>query len=160
MNSTASQPMTDLNRALGCANDAEAFRNLLRAAQAGCLRAQSLAGLAYHTGRGVAADFEQAASWYRKAAAGGDSCAMANLGVMSFLGQGTVADDVDAYTWLRSAVGLGQKRLLPVIDLLERRLTGDSREPDGGIACLVSPQTPEVRPCARAVCDPCLCEPV
>jgi hypothetical protein len=124
------------------------------------LRAQSLAGLAYHTGRGVAADFEQAASWYRKAAAGGDSCAMANLGVMSFLGQGTVTDDVDAYTWLRSAVGLGRKRLLPVIDLLERRLTGDSREPDGGIACLVSPQTPEVRPCPRAVCDPCLCDPV
>jgi len=71
-----------------------------------------------------------------------------------------VADDVDAYTWLRSAVGLGRKQLLPVIDLLERRLTGDSREPDGGIACLVSPQTPEVRPCSRAVCDPCLCDPV
>ena len=73
MTSTASQPMTDLNRALGCANDAEAFRSLLRAAQGGCLRAQSLAGLAYHTGRGVAVDFEQAAGWYRKAAAGGDT---------------------------------------------------------------------------------------
>jgi TPR repeat protein len=160
MNSTARQPMTDLNRALGCANDAEAFRSLLRAAQGGCLRAQSLVGLAYHTGRGVALDFEQAAGWYRKAAAGGDSCAMANLGVMSFLGQGTVADNVDAYTWLRSAVGLGHEQLRPALDLLERRLTGNSREYDGRIACLVSPQTPEVRPCPRAVCDPCLCEPV
>jgi TPR repeat protein len=152
--------MADLNRALGCPNEADAFRNLLRAAQAGCLRAQSLAGLAYHTGRGVAVDFEQAASWYRKAAAGGDSCAMANLGVMSFLGQGTVADDIDAYTWLRSAVGLGHEQLRPALDLLERRLTGDSREHDSRMECLVSPQAPEVRPCQRAVCDPCLCDGV
>jgi hypothetical protein len=160
MNSTARQPMTDLNRALGCANDADAFRSLLRAAQGGCLRAQSLAGLAYHTGRGVAMDFEQAAGWYRMAAAGGDSCAMANLGVMSFLGQGTVADDVDADTWLRSAVGLGHKRFLPVMDLLERRLTGNFCEHDSRIACLVSPQTPEVRSCPRTVCDSCLCDGV
>jgi hypothetical protein len=152
--------MTDLNRALGCSNDADAFRHLLRAAQAGCLRAQSLAGLAYHTGRGVAVDFEQAAGWYRKAAAGGDSCSIANLGVMSFLGQGTVADDVDAYTWLRSAVGLGHKRLRPVIDLLERRITGNSRAGDGRIVSWISPQTPEVRPCTRAACDPCRCDTV
>jgi hypothetical protein len=163
MISTASQPMTDLNRALAGSNDADAFRNLLRAAQAGCLRAQSLAGLAYHTGRGVALDFERAACWYRMAAGGGDSYAIANLGVMSLLGQGTVIDDVDAYTWLQSAVGLGHRQLRPVIDLLERRLTGDSRECtecDGRIATLISPQTPPVRPCTRAACDPCRCDAV
>ena len=160
MTSTVNQRIVDFNRALACASEDEAFDSLLRAAHAGCLRAQSLVGLAYHTGRGVAVDFEQAAGWYRKAAAGGDSCAMANLGAMSLLGQGTVADDVDAYTWLRSAVGLGHERFLPVIDLLERRLTGDSHEHDSRIVSGISPQTPEVRPCPRAVCDPCLCEPV
>jgi hypothetical protein len=155
--------MTDLNHALGCSNATEAFRNLLRAAQAGCLRAQSLVGLAYHTGRGVAVDFERAADWYRKAAGGGDSYAIANLGVMSFLGQGAVADDVDAYTWLQSAVGLGRQQLRPVIDLLERRLTGqssDSNECDGSLATLISPQTPAVRPCSRTGCDPCRCDAV
>jgi hypothetical protein len=160
MNSTANQPMTDLNRALACPNEADAFANLLRAAEAGCLRAQSLVGLAYHTGRGVPLDFGCAAVWYRKAAAASDSYAMANLGVMSFLGQGTAADDLDAYTWLQSAVGLGQKRLRPVIDLLERRLTGNFRECDSRIVSWLSPQTPEVRPCTKAACDPCRCDGV
>ena len=94
------------------------------------------------------------------AAGGGDSYAIANLGVMSLLGQGTVIDDVDAYTWLQSAAGLGHRQLRPVIDLLERRLTGDSRECtecDGSIAALISPQTPPVRPCTRTACDPCRC---
>jgi len=113
MSSTAHQPMADLNRALACASDAGAFGHLLRAAEAGCLRAQSLVGLAYHTGRGVAVDFERAADWYRKAAGGGDSFAIANLGVMRLLGQGAAADEVDAYTWLQSAVGLGHTGLRP-----------------------------------------------
>jgi len=150
--------MIDLNRALGCPNDADAFRDLLCAAHAGCLRAQFLVGLAYHTGRGVTLDFEQAAGWYRKAAGGGDGYAMANLGVMSLLGQGALPDDVDAYTWLQSAVGLGHTRLRPVIDLLEQRLTGHSPECDGRIATLISPQIPAVRPCPLAACDPCRCE--
>jgi len=148
--------MTDLNRALGCANDAEAFRSLLRAAQGGCLRAQSLVGLAYHTGRGVAVDFDCAAAWYRKAAAGGDSYAIANLGVLSLSGQGAIADEIDAYTWLQSAVGLGHTRLRPVVELLEQRITDE-----GDCAAAlpsIAPQTPPARPCVRKVCDYSLCE--
>jgi TPR repeat protein len=159
MITTATQPMADLNRALASASDADAFGSLLRAAQAGCLRAQTLVGWAYQTGRGVAVDFERAADWYRKAACGGDSYAIANLGVMSLLGQGAAADDLEAYTWLQSAVGLGHADLRPVLDRLERRVTGAST--DGGpFAPLVLPQTPSVRPCTKPVCDPSRCDAV
>jgi TPR repeat protein len=154
----AHQPMADLNRALRSTNDADAFSAFLFAARAGCLRAQSLVGLAYHTGRGVAVDFERAAEWYCKAAAGGDSYAMANLGMMSLLGQGMAADDVDAYVWLQSAVGLGHRSLRPAVAMLERRIAGRDAAGRDGILTSVAPQRPGVRPCAMAVCDPSRCE--
>ena len=155
MLSTAHQPMADLNRALACESDADAFSHLLRAAEAGCLRAQSLVGLAYHTGRGVAVDFGRAADWYGKAAGGADSFAIANLGVMNLLGQGA-ADEIDAYTWLRSAVGLGRGELRPALEELERRITGNADS--GADALSVSPQTPLIRPCTKAACDPSRCD--
>jgi TPR repeat protein len=158
---SAAKPMADFNRALGCSNQADAFDNLLRAAESGCLRAQSLVGLAYHTGRGVAMNFGRAAAWYRRAAGGGDSYAIANLGVMSLLGQGAVADELDAYMWLQSAVGLGHKRLRPVLDLLERRITGDYGNSTGNpdrILTTVSPLTPAARACTMPVCDPSRCD--
>jgi TPR repeat protein len=148
--------MSDYNQALACASEDAAFASLLRAAHAGCVRAQSLVGLAYHTGRGVAVDLDCAASWYRKAAGGGDSYAIANLGVLSLSGQSAAADEIDAYTWLQSAVGLGQTHLRPLVDLLERRMAGE-----GDCAAAlpsISPQTPAARPCARPVCDHSLCD--
>jgi len=148
--------MAEWNRALASASDADAFAGLLRAAQAGCLRAQTRLGWAYQTGRGVAVDFARAADWYRKAAGAGDSYAMANLGVMSLLGQGAAADEIEAYTWLRSAVGLGHAALLPALEALERRITGAGR--NGHFAPLVAPQTPPARPCTTAVCDPSRCD--
>lgn len=148
--------MADLNRALRCASDSDAFDSLLRAANAGCVQAQSLVGLAYQTGRGIAVDFECAAEWYRKAAGSGDSYAIANLGVMSLLGQGRMADDVEAYTWLQSAVGLGHETLRPALDLLERRITGRGE----GCEISIEPLIPMASPCARAVCDPCRCDAV
>ena len=160
MISTALQPMADFNRALACANDADAFASLLHAAQAGCLRAQSLVGLAYHTGRGVAVDFERAAEWYRQAAAGGDSYAIANLGLMSLLGQGMIADDVDAYVWLQSAVGLGHKDLRPVLAMLERSIAGQGAADGSRMRTLIAPRTPAIRPCTRAACDPSRCDAV
>ena len=158
--SRANHPAADFNNALHCANAADAFPSLLRAAQAGCLRAQFLVGLAYHTGRGVAPDCDRAGIWYRKAAGSGDSYAIANLGVMSLLGQGAPADDLDAYTWVQSAVGLGHHWLRPALDLLERRITGGQGYDDAdsrSILAAVSPETPALRPCTQPGCDPSRC---
>jgi len=33
-----------------------------------------------------------------------------------------IADELDAYIWFQSAVGLGRKRLRPVLDVLEHAL--------------------------------------
>lgn len=153
-------PAADFNRALHCPNASEAFTSLLRAARAGCLRAQFLVGLSYHTGRGVAVNYARAAEWYRKAAGSGDSHAIANLGVMSLLGQGAPADDLDAYSWIQSAVGLGHAWLRPVLDLLERRITGRDAGDSGCILALVSPEAPALVPCTRPVCDPSRCDVV
>jgi len=151
---------TDFNRALHCASDTEAFENLLRAAQSGCLRAQFLVGLAYHTGLGVAMDYEHAAAWYRKAAGSGDSHAMANLGVMSLLGQGASADELDAYAWMQSAVGMGRQWLRPALEVLERRITGLECVGGERILASVAPETPTLGPCLRRVCDPSRCDVV
>jgi len=153
------QPAADLNRALRCSNDADAFDSLLRAAEGGCLRAQFLVGLAYHIGRGVAVDYERAGAWYRKAAGSGEGHAIANLGVMSLLGQGTPADDLDAYAWVQSAVGLGHEWLRPALEVLERRVTrggepGDRDRMTGS----VWPEAPVFGPCTRPGCDPSRCE--
>lgn len=149
-------PAADFNRALRCASDAQAFVCLLRAAEAGCLRAQFLVGLAYHTGRGVAVDYARAGAWYRKAAGSGDSHAIANLGVMSLLGQGAPPDDLDAYAWVQSAVGLGHDWLRPVLALLEQRVTGGAT-PAGDCILNPSPETPAFRPCTQPVCDHSRC---
>jgi TPR repeat protein len=156
----ANYPASDFNRGLQCSNVADGFECLLRAAEGGCLRAEFLVGLAYHTGRGVALDYERAARWYRKAAGSGDSHAVANLGVMSLLGQGAPADDLDAYAWVQSAVGLGHEWLRPVVDLLERRITGRDGGDGDGVLALVSPEAPALQPCMQPGCDPSRCNVV
>jgi len=152
--------VAEFNRALQCRREADALAGFVRAAKEGCVRAQSLAGFAYHVGRGTAVDFERAAEWYRKAACSGDSYAIANLGVMSLLGQGMAADPLDAYAWLRSAVGLGHQQLRPALDRLERDITGGCRGPypleDEFLASL-TPEMPVARPCTHTVCDPSRC---
>ncbi len=156
--SRAKQPAGDFNRGLQCQNDADAFASLLRAAESGCLRAQFLVGLAYHTGRGVAVDYERAGAWYREAAGSGDSYAIANLGVMSLLGEGGPVDDVDAYAWVQSAVGLGHEWLKPALNVLERRVTGGSERRDSErVLAAVSPEMPALRPCTQPNCDPSRC---
>ena len=154
----AHHPAADFNRALGCSNAADAFDCLLRAAGDGCLRAQFLVGLAYHTGLGVAVDYQRALDWYRKAAGSGDSHAIANLGVMSLLGQGGPADDLDAYAWVQSAVGLGHQWLRPALALLEARISGGAAGNGDVILASIAPETPALRPCARPGCDPSRCD--
>jgi uncharacterized protein len=158
MPSSAIHPAAAYNRSFRSANDVEALHSLEAAAESGCIRAQFLVGLAYHTGRGVALDFEQAARWYRKAAGGGDGHAIANLGIMSLLGQGAAADEVDAYTWLQSAVGLGHEWLRPALEVLERRITGSPDAADAaGILAAIAPEVPALGPCTQPGCDPSRC---
>lgn len=155
----ALQPAAGFNRALRAKDDAEAFRNLLEAAEAGCLRAQFLVGLAYHTGCGVAADGERAAYWYRKAACGGDGHAIANLGVLSLPGHGLSTSDAEAYAWVQSAVGLGHAWLRPALAALERRITTGAADREAArILASVSPEKPQFRACTRAECDPSRCD--
>ena len=151
-------PAADYNRALRSGNDKDAFKNLLVAAENGCLRAQFLLGLAYHTGRGVTVDYECAAYWYSRAAGSGDGHAIANLGIMSLLGQGAPADDLDAFAWLQSAVGLGHQWLRPALLLVEQRITGGVEPPDAAsILAAITPESPVLAPCARPACDPSRC---
>lgn len=155
----AANPAADFNRALRCTNDVESFNGFLRAANSGCVRAQFLVGLAYHTGHGVALDHEKAAAWYREAAGNGDGHAIANLGVMSLLGQGMPADDVEAYTWVQSAVGLGHVWLRPALEMLERCIGGNA---DAGqrsfLLKTLSPESPILGPCTKPDCDPSRCQ--
>jgi TPR repeat protein len=152
------QPAADFNRALRCAADADAFAYLLRAAEDGCIRSQFLVGLAYHTGRGVGVDYNQAAAWYRKAACAADGPAIANLGLMCMLGQGGPADDLEAYGWVRSAVGTGHEWLRPALDLLEQRIAGRTPEDAARTLASLSPEIPAVGPCTLPACDPSLCQ--
>jgi TPR repeat protein len=150
------QPAADFNRALRCGSDIDAFAYTLRAAEEGCVRAQFLAGLAYHIGRGTGVDYERAAHWYRQAACAADSHAIANLGIMGLLHQGQT-DDRDTYAWLQSAVGLGHAWLRPALDFLERRLADPAAIAGRGLPP-ISPETPVLRPCSLPGCDPSRCE--
>lgn len=53
---------------------------------------QSLLGILYHNGQGVAQDYAQAAVWFRKAANQGDADAQSNLGSAYSNGQGVPQD--------------------------------------------------------------------
>lgn len=151
------QPAADFNCALKCSNEAEAFGYLQKAAEAGCFRAQFLLGLAYHTGRGVTADYRRAEKWYCEAAAGGDSHAMANLGVINLSGQRATADDLDAYAWILSAVGLGREWLRPILAVLEQRISGVGDPAGDRTLASVAPENPFFRACSLPTCDPCRC---
>jgi len=57
----------------------------------------------YFSGRGVARDDAEAASWYRKAAEQGLAVAQNNLGRMYELGRGVERDKDKAALWYRKA---------------------------------------------------------
>lgn len=57
----------------------------------------------YAKGQGVAQNYQQAASWYRKAAEQGDATAQRLLGFLYEEGQGVAQDYSQAMTWYRKA---------------------------------------------------------
>ncbi len=68
-------------------------------AEQGEAEAQFSLGLMYHTGEGVAQDYQAAVEWYRKAAAQDVGGAVYNLGLMYMNGQGVAQDYQEAREW-------------------------------------------------------------
>ncbi|MDB5590362.1 tetratricopeptide repeat protein [Enterovirga sp.] len=70
--------------------------------------AMTLLGELFNQGLAVRANPEEAAAWYRLAAARGSPHAMATLGLMSMDGRGTPRDLSAARSWLDKAAALGE----------------------------------------------------
>jgi len=77
-----------------------------RAADAGSAQGAFDMGLAHDRGT-AARDKVEAATWYRKAAEGGDSAAMINLAALQFSGSGVARDEAAAAGWVRKAAAAG-----------------------------------------------------
>jgi len=69
--------------------------------------AQRLLALTYYRGRGVAQNYSEAATWFRRAADQGDANAQFFLGVMSSAGQGMPQDFAEGAKWFRLAADQG-----------------------------------------------------
>ena len=80
----------------------------------GVVPAQSVLGLMYSRGQGVAQDYAEAARWWRLAAEQGDAEAQFLLGAMYDLGQGVPQDYAEAARWYRLSAeqGFAQAQLL------------------------------------------------
>jgi TPR repeat protein len=98
---------------------------LLAKANAGDVAAQVQVGDAYAAGKGVpreprqlAADYKQAADWYRKAADHGNVAAQIHLGDLYRDGRGVARDMAQAVVWYRKAADLGDAGAQGTLGLL------------------------------------------
>jgi TPR repeat protein len=66
-------------------------------------------GVRYATGQGVPRDSEEAARWYRLAAAQGHAVAQFNLALLYVHGQGVEQDYVQAYLWFSLSAEQGDE---------------------------------------------------
>lgn len=64
-------------------------------------------GAALQSGDGVARDYPKALTWFRKAAAAGDTNAMYDIGMMVAGGQGVDANENEGLSWMRKAADAG-----------------------------------------------------
>ena len=64
-------------------------------------------------------DFEQAASWFRKAAEQGDFAAQRNLGYLYLNGKGVEKDADEARNWLEKAAAQGDVYAAEILNELE-----------------------------------------
>ena len=68
------------------------YEKFITAAKNGDLEAQFIIGVCFHTGDGIAKDFERAAFWWQLGADQGDASCMFNLGQMCIKGEGVNQD--------------------------------------------------------------------
>ena len=83
------------------------LEDLRAPAEKGDAKAQSILGLMYANGQGVAKDSAEAVKWYRKAAEQGRATAQNNLGLMYEKGEGVAKDHREAVKWYRLAAQQG-----------------------------------------------------
>lgn len=106
-----SRELIDRAFAIQKTDPAAAFRIFLEAAESGSVWAADRVGLHYHTGTGVAADFEKAQEYYRRAICAGSWIATIGYARLlaeqghydvceSVLEDGVSSDFVPAYFWL------------------------------------------------------------
>ena len=84
--------------------------DLLAKAEAGQADAQTIVGVLYEIGRGVAKDEAQAAKWYRKAAVQGVAEAQFNLALLYKGGRGVPKDLTEASNWMRKSADQGNAK--------------------------------------------------
>jgi TPR repeat protein len=90
--------------------------------------AQRLLALAYYRGRGASQDYNEAATWFRRAADQGDASAQFYLGVMSSAGQGMPQDNAEGAKWFRLAADQGDPQAQYNLGLSYAK--GELGEPD------------------------------
>lgn len=76
---------------------------IVRSAEGGNARAQSVLGFMYEFGRGLPQDYVLAAKWYFRAAAQGEPHGQHLLGLLFDKGQGVPEDSIESYKWLNLA---------------------------------------------------------
>src|SRR5215467_14236903 len=86
---------------------AREWSKLLRQAQHGNRRAQTLVGIAFETGNGVKQDYSEAREWFLKAAKQADPIAEHNLGVIYYTGMGVERNPFEAAKWFEKAATSG-----------------------------------------------------
>jgi localization factor PodJL len=75
----------------------------------------------------VPKDYEQAASWFRKAAERGQVKAQHNLGVFYYKGLGVAKDEQQAYFWFLLASAAGDEEAVRARERVESGLTEAQR---------------------------------
>ena len=86
--------------------------------------AQFNMGINYSLGLGVAKDFLQAVSWYRKAAEQGFAAAQYNLGYSYENGEGVAKDEIEAYAYYNLA-GITDEDARKNLAILEKKMSRD-----------------------------------
>ena len=87
--------------------------------------AQFNLGVMYADGKGVPADDQEAALWFRKAAEQGHASAQFRLGLSYANGEGVLEDDVQAYAWINLASIHGGEDALQHRARIRQRMTSD-----------------------------------
>ena len=116
-------PSDDAAKALDREEYRTTYRRIKPLAEQGDPYSEYLLGVMYENGRGVAQDFSEAATWYRRSAQQGIPEAQAGLGRMYASGRGVPRDYVRAHMWLQLAVSR-----YPATEAVERERAAENLE--------------------------------
>jgi uncharacterized protein len=99
-------------------------RAITRAEQ-GDANAQYDLGERYHDGLGLPCDYQQAFTWFLRAAQQAHPRAQTNVGLMLFVGRGTQADLVEAVKWLSLAARQADPKAAEILEQVRSRMDPD-----------------------------------